>query len=651
MSRADEPYFTVLTDPRFLRANLTEDVRCEFFAGGEALVDFMWRTIQLRLSPDFGPTAILEYGCGAGRLAIPLARRAARRAGMVTAVDRSPEMLRTARLEAESQGVPNIVFCEPDELFAQTNRFDFLVCYLVLQRMPPRDGLALVRRLIERIVPGGIGVFQFPYRIEASALVSGSRWLREHVPGANALANTLRGRAGSQPFTPTHTYRTEDVLKIFDATDAPAAYLTLEDHGDVASVMIFVESPIAGRRRSVAPQAEDVVDVKDLIASTSGDELNAAAEQYFASLTSWEHHLAKPFSGVDEAPWLLTHFTVVLEALRLKPGLTVLEFGAGTGWASRFLTQLGCRVILLDVSATALRIAQELYARVPVIGDQPAPEFLVFDGRRIDLPDGSVDRVMCLHAFHHVPNPAEMIGEFGRILRPGGRAAFAEPGPTHSHAAQSQFEMRSYRVVENDVDVHELWRIARGRGFADLQMMVFHGLPFHVSLDRFEDFLRGGETCAEWVADARVFLRNIRNFVLVKEGTERSDSRSSAGLMCEIDARLGEPAREGSPIAVRVIATNVGDAVWLPRTAGIGGVSLGFHVFDESGALLRTEVLSNPLKEGFGEVTPGEMATLTVSLPPLPTGRYVVEIDCVADRVGWFAQLGSRPARVQVVVS
>jgi ubiquinone/menaquinone biosynthesis C-methylase UbiE len=138
----------------------------------------------------------------------------------------------------------------------------------------------------------------------------------------------------------------------------------------------------------------------------------------------------------------------VLEALRLKPGLTVLEFGAGTGWASRFLTQLGCRVILLDVSATALRIAQELYARCT--GDRrssPHPSFSVFDGRRIDLPDGSVDRLMCLHAFHHVPNPAEMIAEFGRVLRPGGRAAFAEPGPTHSRAAQSQFEMRSYRVV------------------------------------------------------------------------------------------------------------------------------------------------------------------------------------------------------------
>jgi SAM-dependent methyltransferase len=516
--------------------------------------------------------------------------------------------------------------------------------------MPPRDGLALVRRLIERIVPGGIGVFQFPYRTEASALVSGSRWLREHVPGANAVVNTLRGHAGSQPFTPTHAYRVEDVLELFDAAGSSASYVTFDDHGDVASVMIFVESPLAGRRRSVAPSTQDVVDVKQLIASTSIEELNAAAEQYFSSLTSWDHHLAKPFSGVDEAPWLLTHFTVVLEALRLKPGLTVLEFGAGTGWASRFLTQLGCRVILLDVSATALRIAQELYARVPVIGDQPAPEFLVFDGQRIVLPDASVDRVMCLHAFHHVPNPAEMIAEFGRILRPVDVPRSPSPGrpiPVPHSRSSKCAPIASSKTTWTYMSCGDSpgMRLRRSAddGVSWIAVPCNAG-PLRGLSPRRRDVRRVG-------GRRSVFLRNIRNFVLVKDGTERSDSRSSAGLTCELDARLGEPARAGSPIAVRVIATNVGDAIWLPRTADIGGVSLGFHVFDESGALLRTEVLSNALKEGFHEVAPGEMATLNVTLPPLPKGRYVVEIDCVADRVGWFAQLGSRPARVEVVVS
>ncbi len=114
--------------------------------------------------------------------------------------------------------------------------------------------------------------------------------------------------------------------------------------------------------------------------------MNVAAEEYFASLTTWDHHLAKPFSGVDEAPWLLTHLTAVLQALQLKPGLTVLEFGAGTGWASRFLTQLGMPRHPARRFADRAHIAAALYKRVPVVGDQPAPAFLVFDGRRIDSP-------------------------------------------------------------------------------------------------------------------------------------------------------------------------------------------------------------------------------------------------------------------------
>lgn len=628
----------------------------------------MWRTIQLRLAPDFAPTAILEYGCGVGRLALPLARRAARRAGTVTAVDRSAAMLAAARAEADAHDIGNIDFCAPDVLFSQPRRFDFVNCYLVLQRMATGEGLALVRALMERIGSGGIGMFQFPYMETTPALVSGTRWLREHVPGMNGLVNVLRGHKRSQPFIPTHIYVLDDVLALFEEAGFPATYVVFDRGVDLSSVMLFVESPLApevrrrmsplvagpepGRGRTSDGEARsEIIDVQELIASTTVEDLNVAAEEYFASLTTWDHHLAKPFSSADEAPWLLTHLTVLLQGLRLKPAFTVLEFGAGTGWLARFLTQLGCRAILLDVSPTALRIAKELYERMPVIGDQPAPAFLRFDGSRIDLPDASVDRIVCFHAFHHVPHPAGVIAEFGRILKPGGLAAFAEPGPTHSRAAQSQFEMRTYGVVENDVDVHALWRTARHCGFSDLRMMVFHGLPFQVSLERYEDFLRGGDTCAEWVAEARVFLRNVRNFVLVKQGIEPDDSRSARGLACEIHARRAAgAAREGAPLVFAVTATNTGTATWLPRSAGHGGVSLGVHVFSADRTLLFTEVLATPLTDASREVAPGESVRVDIALPPQAPGRYVVEIDCVAARVGWFGQLGSRPARIEVDV-
>jgi ubiquinone/menaquinone biosynthesis C-methylase UbiE len=152
---------------------------------------------------------------------------------------------------------------------------------------------------------------------------------------------------------------------------------------------------------------------------------------------------------------------VLLQALRVTPGMTVVEFGAGTGWLSRFLTQLGCRAILVDVSPTALRIARELYRRQPVVGDRPEPH-LEYDGRRIALlPDASVDRILCFDAFHHAPDPDAIVREFGRLLTRRDRRVLSQDRAIRSGA--SQFETRTYGVVGEDVDVTPLAHGARLR--------------------------------------------------------------------------------------------------------------------------------------------------------------------------------------------
>src|SRR6185369_18086137 len=150
---------------------------------------------------------------------------------------------------------------------------------------------------------------------------------------------------------------------------------------------------------------------------------------------------------------------------------------AGTGWTSRFLTQLGCEVVVCDASPTALDFAAELFERNPVSGPQPEPTFLPFDGHRIGLEDESVDRIVCVDAFHHVPNPSDVLREFGRVLRPGGIAGFQEPGPNHSTLPQSQFEMKNYTVIENDIRMRDIARWAKLAGFSDVKLAVFTAQP------------------------------------------------------------------------------------------------------------------------------------------------------------------------------
>src|SRR5205823_2678636 len=150
----------------------------------------------------------------------------------------------------------------------------------------------------------------------------------------------------------------------------------------------------------------------------------------FQGLTNLDYHLAKPFAAVDEAPALLISFMQVLLGLKLAPEMVVLDFGAGSCWSSRYLTQLGLEVIAMDASASALEIGRQLYARNPVFGEKPPPRFLAFDGRRFELPDESVDRIVCYDAFHHVPNPEEVLRvRLPPRAEPGGGPARDGPRP------------------------------------------------------------------------------------------------------------------------------------------------------------------------------------------------------------------------------
>ena len=224
-------------------------------------------------------------------------------------------------------------------------------------------------------------------------------------------------------------------------------------------------------------------------------------------------YLAKPFADPQDAPDLLGSFAQVVAGLRLAPGLTVLDFGAGACWTTRCLTQFGCAAIALDVSASALELGRQLYARLPPIGDRPSPQFLVFDGRRIDLPDASVDRIFCFDAFHHVPNPAEVMQELGRVLRPGGVAGFSEPGRHHSKGSRSQYKMKNYTALERDVVMDDIWRWARAAGFQNLELAIFNTEPYRVPLDDFEDALRGGRTLnSTAIASASSFVVTRRSF-------------------------------------------------------------------------------------------------------------------------------------------
>ena len=394
-------------------------------------------------------------------------------------------------------------------------------------------------------------------------------------------------------------------------------------------------------------QPTDMIDVQQLMRETSIEELNRLAEEYFARETDWTYYLAKPFGSIDETPQLLINFAVTLQGLALFRGASVLEFGAGTCWASRYLTQLGCRVIAVDVSPTALAIGQELYRRQPVSGERPEPQFLLWDGKKLDLPDRCVDRVLCLDALHHVPNLREVMFELGRVLKDGGIACFAEPGPNHSQSPQSQSEMRTFKVIENDIEMATIWQHAVEAGFTDLKLAIFNVPPVHLSLQEFEDFVNGGPAVENYGRVVSDFMQNQRTFFLYKGAGDLPDSRFRVGLhaVIKISPDLVE-ANAGEPFNVQATVTNDCNSLWLPKNAGPGAVHLGCHVYNDKGELYDHDFHWEPLTADERKIFPGETVSVEVHLPPLPQGKYILEFDMVSYDVTWFSRVGSPVVRI-----
>ncbi len=114
----------------------------------------------------------------------------------------------------------------------------------------------------------------------------------------------------------------------------------------------------------------------------------------------------------------------MLRELAPQPGDTVLELAAGpgdTGFAAAALVGESGRVISTDLSPAMVEVAGRRGAELGV-GNV---EHRVMDAEQIDLPDNSVDGVLCRFGYMLMPDPHAACSETRRVLRPGGRLALA----------------------------------------------------------------------------------------------------------------------------------------------------------------------------------------------------------------------------------
>jgi ubiquinone/menaquinone biosynthesis C-methylase UbiE len=207
----ENPYYGVLTDPKFLSANLSDEALHEFFGSGEQHVDHLCRLIRTRIRSDFEPRSVLDYGCGTGRIAIPFARRAQR----VVGIDVSPSMLEEARKSCSRFGIERVQLLHLDEMDSlEPGSFNLIHSFVVFQHVPVARGEVLMEKLVRLLAEGGIGALHFTFSIPRGRVLQAVTTLRNHSRAFNGVLNVAKGRAFSRSHMQMNNYSMNRILEM-----------------------------------------------------------------------------------------------------------------------------------------------------------------------------------------------------------------------------------------------------------------------------------------------------------------------------------------------------------------------------------------------------------------------------------------------------
>lgn len=120
-----------------------------------------------------------------------------------------------------------------------------------------------------------------------------------------------------------------------------------------------------------------------------------------------------------ESREIFKHRARILEALKLKPGMTVADIGAGTGFFSMLFAREvgpGGKVYAVDISEDFLK---HIRAEVKKRGLTNVTT-IHCSQRSAKLPPESIDLAFICDVYHHFEHPSSTMRSILRALRPGG---------------------------------------------------------------------------------------------------------------------------------------------------------------------------------------------------------------------------------------
>lgn len=218
----NDPYYGVFSADRFRGKNLNESTLKEFFDSGEVHIDEILQAARLRVNGGMATANALDFGCGVGRLILPLAKRF----GAATGVDISSDYRTEAMRNCERRGIENVSFAENlSSLLAADRSFDFIHSSLVFNHIPWIRGQKIITEMFQLLRPGGVIAIQVLHHQEAGQLHRLARTARKSFLPLHWLINLSRGCHILEPLMQANEYSLDALVPLLHRLGAKGIYI------------------------------------------------------------------------------------------------------------------------------------------------------------------------------------------------------------------------------------------------------------------------------------------------------------------------------------------------------------------------------------------------------------------------------------------
>jgi ubiquinone/menaquinone biosynthesis C-methylase UbiE len=239
---SSDPYFGVISHSEYRTNNLTDEGRVIFFKTGEDYIKNIVEKIKAHIEPNFQPERSLDFGCGVGRLIIPLAQISEQ----VDGIDVSESMLAEASRNCESRSIRNVSFFKSDDELSAIKEYhyDFIHSFIVFQHIPIKRGIKILKGLLSCLNPGGVGVLHFSYA-KSRRISEVITWVSANIPYGGNFIQFLRGGNFFAPQMQMNKYNLNEIFSTLQQLNVSNVYFEYINHSGELGVLIFFRKPLA----------------------------------------------------------------------------------------------------------------------------------------------------------------------------------------------------------------------------------------------------------------------------------------------------------------------------------------------------------------------------------------------------------------------